>query len=41
MGYAQAFLAITGLAVLGLLDIGWLTHWRWQTVLERHGPWHA
>ncbi len=32
-GYHRAFLIVVALAVLGLVDVGWLTHWRWQTVL--------
>ncbi|MCL5946894.1 MAG: MFS transporter, partial [Chloroflexi bacterium] len=38
MGYARAFLSITILVVLGLLVVGWLTRWRWQTVLVSGAP---
>lgn len=33
VGYARAFLALTAMVGLGLVVVGWLTRWSWQTEL--------
>jgi hypothetical protein len=33
VGYARAFLALTAMVALGLVVVGWLTRWSWQTEL--------
>lgn len=34
-GYARGFLVVAGLAVLGIVVVGWLTNWTWQSDPEQ------